>query len=145
MSQIFHSEVWIESPSLPDYEVSSFGRVRRKTYTSKMPKGGYRTYGGVPHYGQDDGKRMIFVYKQKSYKVHTLVNEAFNGPKPFKTAVTMHDDEDYHNNTPGNLKWGTQKENLNYPGFIEYCKSRVGDRSPGVKGRNKWKTVLNSG
>lgn len=125
----FLSETWVESVSLPDYDVSSLGRIRRKVYTAKMPYGGVRQYGGKANFGQDDGKRMIFVYKRKTYKVHTLVNEAFNGPKPFKEAITMHDDENYKNNEPSNLKWGTQKENLNYPGFIKYCKSRTGENS----------------
>jgi len=30
----------------------------------------------------------------------------------------MHDNEDSSDNRPINLKWGTQKANLNYPGFI---------------------------
>jgi hypothetical protein len=29
----------------------------------------------------------------------------------------MHVDEDSRNNKPTNLKWGTQKQNLNFPGF----------------------------
>lgn len=37
------------------------------------------------------------------------------------------------NNTESNLEWGTQKQNLNAPGFIEYCKSRLGKNSPSAK------------
>lgn len=47
----------------------------------------------------------------------------------------MHIDENSRNNKPANLAWGTQKENLNAPGFIEYCKGRVGENSPTTKGR----------
>lgn len=131
------TEKWRVSPSLPDYEVSSFGRVRRIPYLSPMPNGGMREYGGHAHCGQDSGEgRMIFVYKGKSYKVHQLVCEAFNGKRP-DGFVCMHLDEDYTNNKPDNLKWGTQKENLNAPGFIEYCKSRTGDNSPTTKARKK--------
>ena len=49
----------------------------------------------------------------------------------------MHLDENSKNNVPGNLKWGSQKENLNAVGFIEYCKSRTGDASPVNKGKKK--------
>lgn len=131
------TEEWRVSPSLPDYEVSSFGRVRRIKYQALMPHGGYRWYGGKAHYGQDTGEgRMIFVYKGKSYKVHQLICEAFNGPRK-EGQVCMHLDEDYTNNKPTNLQWGSQKENLNAPGFIEYCRSRTGENTPYIKGRQK--------
>jgi len=42
----------------------------------------------------------------------------------------MHIDENAANNRADNLRWGTQKENLNAPGIIEYCMDRTGDRSP---------------
>jgi HNH endonuclease len=69
------------------------------------------------------------------HKVHRLVAEAFLGPPPFDGAVVMHIDENAANNRPSNLRWGSQKENLNAAGFIEYCKSRTGVNSPIVKGR----------
>lgn len=84
-----------------------------------MPNGGVRRYEGMPTYGawEEDGRRFKMKFQGRTLKVHILVCEAFNGPKPFPKAVVMHDDEDGSNNVPGNLKWGTQKENLNYPGF----------------------------
>ena len=51
--------------------------------------------------------------------------------------VCMHDDENSQHNWASNLKWGTQKENLNYVGFIEYCKMRTGDNNPYRKGKKK--------
>lgn len=91
-----------------------------------MPYGGTRWYGGQPHYGQWDEytKRFIFRFQSRTYKVHQLICEAFNGPKPFEKAVVMHVDEDGSNNKPDNLQWGTQKENLNALGFLAYCRSR---------------------
>lgn len=117
-------EEWKGAPSLPEYEVSSFGRIRRIPYEAPMPRGGTRVYGGKAHRGQWDhkSKRRIFVFKDRTYKVHQLVCVAFNGPKPFPEAIVMHNDEDGDNNVPSNLKWGTQKENLNYPGFRDYAK-----------------------
>ncbi len=52
-------------------------------------------------------------------------------PQPF------HLDENAANNRANNLKWGTQKENLNAPGFLEYCKNRTGEQSPWTKGQKK--------
>jgi hypothetical protein len=65
---------------------------------SKHPYHMYRVIG-------DDGKRRV-VY------LHTLVISAFLGPKPFEKAVTRHLDGNAMNNTPENLCWGTQKENI---------------------------------
>lgn len=127
-------EQWRIVPSVPGLMVSSLGRYMVVPYTAPQPNGGVRQYGGTPSYGQDAGGRMILVIKGKSYKVHRLVCEAFNGaPEPGQ--VCMHLDEDHRNNRPENLKWGTQKENLNAPGFISYCKSRIGDDSPYRKGK----------
>ena len=136
-------EEWKTCPSLPEYEASSLGRIRRKVYSKSMPYGGTRTYGGKAHYGVavNKPKRMLFFFRGKNYKVHRIVCEAFHGPAPFKGAVVLHINEDGHDNRPENLKWGTQKENLNAPGFIEYCKSRVGENSPYLKGKSKRKKV----
>lgn len=100
-------------------------------YRAEMPKGGQRSYGGEPHFGvwSKADQRFIVVYKGKTYKVHRLICEAFNGPAPFEGAVAMHLDENPANNRAGNLKWGTQKENLNAPGFIDYCSHRDLDRA----------------
>lgn len=57
-------------------------------------------------------------------KVHQLVCEAFHGPKPFDGAVVIHLDENALNNRPENLKWGTQKENLNMPKHRHYLRTR---------------------
>jgi hypothetical protein len=103
-------------------------------YEQPMANGrGVRTYGGQPHYGTWDGKRFLFILKKKTRKLHRLICEAFNGPAG-EDEVCMHLDEDSSNNHPSNLCWGTQKENLNAPGFVEYCRSRTGDNSSIRKG-----------
>ena len=98
---------------------------------------GVQPYGGTPTRGQWDGSRFIYRLRGRTYKVARLVCEAFNGEPPFDAAVCMHADENSRNNTPANLKWGTQKENLNAPGFLAYCRSRTGANSPTSKARAK--------
>ena len=49
----------------------------------------------------------------------------------------MHLDENAANNRASNLRWGTQKENLNAPGFLDYCRTRTGENNLVVKGRRK--------
>lgn len=70
-----------------------------------------------------------------SKKIHRLVCEAFHGPSPFPKAVVIHLDEDALNNAAENLRWGTQKENLNMPGFRAFCQGRVGENSNWAKHR----------
>jgi hypothetical protein len=130
-------EIWRLVPSVPGLLASSRGRIMVAPYQAEMPGGGVRQYGGFARSGCWDGTRFIYVHKGKTYKVARLVCEAFHGPAPDGKPVCMHLDEDSRNNTPPNLRWGTQKENLNAPGFIEYCKGRVGENSPTIKARMK--------
>jgi hypothetical protein len=130
-------ESWVTIPSQPHLMASSDGRIMVDPYFSPLPNGGERIYGGTPTFGQWDGSRFIYVTrKNKTLKVARLVCEAFNGP-PQDKQVCMHLDENSCNNRPENLAWGTQKDNLNAPGFIAYCKSRTGKNSPAIKGRDK--------
>ena len=138
-------EIWRSVPSIPELLASSYGRIVRRPFVRPMPHGGKRIYRSSPTYGYKAkttglaGFRMIVRYfgLRKTFKVHRLVCEAFHGPQPFDGAVVMHIDDDPANNRPGNLKWATQKENLNTPQFIAYCKSRTGEDSPTAKGRRK--------
>ena len=103
-----------------------------------MPGGGFRVYGGIPTRGtwEPTRGRYTTTYKGKTYRIAPLVCEAFHGPRP-KGYVCIHIDEDAANNRPDNLRWGTQKENLNCPKFLEYCRSRKGEDSPVRKGAKR--------
>lgn len=126
-------------PSHPQFLVSSEGRYMVSPYWSDMPNGGKRSYGGEPYFGvwSKEDERFIIVYKKKTYKLHRLICEAFNGLPPDEKSVCIHIDENPANNRASNLKWGTQKENLNGANFIAYCRERVGEHSPRIKGRLK--------
>jgi hypothetical protein len=138
-------ETWKPVPSKPGVMASSWGRVLLPPRVAKMPKGGERVYTPKPIYGVKTkaGKAARHEYMGiqnrhfGNMKVHRLVCEAFHGDPPDGRGVVIHLDEDATNNRPENLKWGTQKENLNMPKFIEYCRSRTGDKNPLVKGRKK--------
>lgn len=131
-------EVWRQVPSLPRLMVSTEGKLMVIPYQGDLPNDkGLRPYGGKPTYGQWDGARYIYVEKGRTYKVARLVCEAFNGKPSKGKNVCMHLDENSRNNKPDNLAWGTQKENLNFPGFIKYCQTRTGAMNPFIKGRLK--------
>lgn len=130
-------EIWHRIPSLPDVLASTRGRVMIVPSLGTMPHGGVRHYGARARRGSWDGSRYILALPGKTYKVARLVCEAFHGAPPFPEAVCMHLDENSRNNDPTNLQWGTQKENLNAPGFLEYCRGRTGENNPLIKGRRK--------
>jgi hypothetical protein len=128
-------ELWRLVPSVPGLLASSKGRVLVVPKFGTLPNGGQRQYGGIARKGSWDGERYIFQWQGKTYKVARLVCEAFHGAAPDGMNVCMHLDENSRNNVPGNLEWGTQKQNLNAPGFIAYCESRTGENNPFIKGR----------
>lgn len=142
-------EKWRPVPSESGVLASSEGRILLPPRYAPIAQGGFRAYFPRPRYGQVSREhknakhsyRIIMVRRvtasagQSPRKVHQLVCEAFHGPKPFEKAVVIHLDENALNNRPENLKWGTQKENLNAPKFIKYCKGRTGENNPRIKGR----------
>lgn len=119
-------EIWKTVPSFPDIEASTCGRIRLKPKQGTTPTGGSRTYGGKPTFGAFEPERKMYFYKYKNRNltVSRLVCEAFNGPPPPPNHGALHENENSRDNRSSNLRWGTQKENLNYPGFLEYCRSR---------------------
>jgi hypothetical protein len=138
-------EKWLSVPSKPEIKVSSLGRVLLPARKALMPRGNIRIYSTKPIFGvktkaSKTARHQYYGISSRFFgnmKVHRLVCEAFHGPAPFDRAVVIHIDENALNNRPENLRWGTQKENLNMPGFIAYCKSRTGNENPFVKGRKK--------
>jgi len=139
------AEIWREVPSAPFFLVSSEGRIMVKPYRARMPYGGYRQYGGQPHFGvwnKQDG-RFIIMHKGKTYKIARLVCEAFHGAPPEDKPVCMHLDENAANNNESNLQWGTQKENLNMPSIKEYHTLKVGEKHP--RYGEKWPNGQNQG
>jgi HNH endonuclease len=127
------AEVWKPVPSIPGLLASSEGRVLLPPCYAPLPNGGYRLYETKPIVGAVTSAtktashtyRGLYWKKHGNIKVHQAVCEAFHGPKPFPAAVVIHLDEDAHNNRPENLKWGTQKENLNMPKFKEWLRSEA--------------------
>jgi hypothetical protein len=131
-------------PSIEGAYANELGQVKMPECEAAMPHGGVRKYKTKWIYGTRTKasksarhEYMGLLYRGRNYKIHRLVCEAFHGQQPTDKPVVIHLDEDATNNRPENLKWGTQKENLNAPGFIEYCKSRTGENNPAIKGRKK--------
>jgi len=80
--------------------------------------GGYRLHKGkVKAIYVEPGKmqyRSVSLSKNgkgKTYRIHRLVAEAFI-PNPNNYPNVLHNDNDTSNNSVSNLRWGTQKDNL---------------------------------
>jgi hypothetical protein len=139
-------ETWRLVPGVPGISASSWGNILLAGSVGAMPNGTPRAYQTKAHPGNwqistsGQGRYIVTIRgrngaKAKNHIVARLVCAAFHGPAPFPNAKCLHLDENSRNNRPDNLKWGTQKENLNHPGFLEYCRGRTGENNPYVKGR----------
>ena len=125
-------------PSIPGAVAFSDGTIKFPDGKSMMPHGVMRDYKtkrirGVLRRSAKNARHAYygtFHVKYGNLKIHRLICEAFHGAQPADRPVVLHLDENGLNNRPENLRWGTQKENLNMPGFIAYCKSRTGANSP---------------
>lgn len=102
-------EEWRSICDMPEYEVSSLGRIRRvsslinkKLYEPLTPRPG--PY-GYPNY--------LFKFGKKKWRrnIHPLVCRAFHGPKPTPKHGVAHNDGSRDNNRASNLRWVTQVEN----------------------------------
>jgi len=136
------TEEWRDVPSLSGLTASSWGRIKLPESVARMPNGGLRRYTTKPTYGvvTKASKTAQHTYlgtmnrRLGNIKVHRAVFEAFHGPPPEADSVVIHINEDAHDNRPCNLRWGTQKENLNCPGFLKYaaetCRERMRGESP---------------
>ncbi len=121
---------------------NDLGQIKFPESTLKISNGGVRRYKtrwvfGVKRKASKTARHQYYgtLHRGKNYKMHRLICEAFHGPAPDDKPIVIHINENALDNRPKNLRWGTQKENLNMPGFIEYCKSRTGENSPYIKGK----------
>ena len=78
----------------------------------------------------DAPKRKIHTWNRKTYRVHQLVCEAFHGPRPSPSHIVLHLNEEASDNRPENLRWGTRKENQNFPKVKAAFRARTGAKSP---------------
>lgn len=92
-----------------DYEVSSAGRVRRRTASYRDPAGTH-----LHPFPQATGYLTVNVGERRSLRtiaVHELVCATFHGPAAHRGMVVCHGDGTRQNNSADNLRWGTPSEN----------------------------------
>lgn len=102
------------------YEVSSFGRIRSvDRMVSRVIRGKpilVQWRGRLRRtYFDEAGRPRITLSRskadEKNYRICVLVAEAFLGPRP-DGMVVCHNDGDNQNNRPKNLRYASQRENM---------------------------------
>jgi len=97
-------EVWTDISVAPEYEISSFGRVKRK-----KPRSDGRDF--YPKISLHKSKGYYCVtLNGKSYQLHRLLADAFI-PNPENKPCVDHIDGNKQNNCLSNLRWATHAEN----------------------------------
>jgi hypothetical protein len=134
-------EEWRVIAGFPAYEVSNYGRVRRR-----LPAHSGRsvfTRRGKPQVRVGKLLKPAIVkgyYQVQLYtghgrgrlrKVHALVCEAFHGPRPTPKHEAAHDDGNKLNNYYRNLYWATRRQNS--LDQHRHGTMRVGDKVPMTK------------
>lgn len=106
------TEEWRVSGIAPDYEISSFGRVRRRF---DFPKSRYKAGETLRSFVNGGGYLALQLKidgRMRGKLVHVLVCDAFKGPKPSDKHEVAHWDGIRTNNHCKNLRWATRKENM---------------------------------
>lgn len=91
------------------YEISSLGRLRTISRNGKAIEPAVRAMG---FYASRYVQTILTKFgKTKTVNIHSMVCEAFHGPRP-AGEWARHLDGDRRNNRANNLAWGTSKENM---------------------------------
>ncbi len=112
-------EIWKAAPGCPGYDVSNLGRIRsnrgvlRPNYSQEYP---YVTIHG-------GGKR-------RTVRIHTLICEAFHGPRPTPAHEVAHEDGIPANVSSDNLRWSTRSANM--ADKNKHGTAQIGDRNGNV-------------
>lgn len=93
-------ETWVTIERHPDYQVSSWGNVRRGDRILRPGKAARYWVVSL----STDGKTI-------TARIHRLVIEAFIGVAPFDGAIAAHNDGNTANNRVINLRWASALEN----------------------------------
>jgi hypothetical protein len=134
MQQIGIKETYLPIDDYPTYEVSNFGNIKNKKTGKILSPAIIKGYELVNLY---DG-----INKPKSFKIHRLVLEAFEGKsKDANQKNVDHIDCNKTNNCLFNLRWVSQQQNT-------FNRSMNNRNTSGVKGicfdktRNKWRAQI---
>lgn len=135
MTRLTQREIWKSVVGFEGaYECSNMGRVR--SVARDVQRGGRTVrldgYELQPGSARDGYKRVVLCRDSvmKTCKVHQIVAEAFNGPRP-EGLITRHKNDDKHDNRADNLEYGTHIQNA--ADLKRNGKQLQGEQCPGAR------------
>jgi hypothetical protein len=128
-----NEEQWRTIVGAEAYAVSDHGRVKRvaagkSTASGRVLSQKSRLNDGYVPVVLSLGQRGKF----RQTLVHTLVAEAFHGPKPTPGHCVAHNDGNPANNRADNLRWATHAENMHDMSFHIHGTSTHGSKALGA-------------
>lgn len=105
------------------YEVSNVGRVRRRTAKRGTRAGRIRKPRCGKRFADYENLPLWIDGKQQNFTVHSLVAEAFIGPRPDGMDIN-HKNGDKKDNRPENLEYVTRAENIRHAFRTGLAKAR---------------------
>jgi len=126
------AEEWRQIPSFPDYLASNMGRVRR---SRPSPHKAMKADAMSPCVDSKGFYNRVCLRKDgwsKAVTVHSVVAEAFIGPKPAGLMVN-HKDGNKKNNRASNLEYVTNSENQRHAHRLGLSKPKRGDEHANAK------------
>ena len=100
----------------PDYMAGEDGRIYSRTKYAGFGRKEYVDW--YPLKGHKQREKQGYYHISLCHQnhkitrvVHRLICMAFHGLPPFKSAQVLHNNGNYEDNKPDNLRWGTQEEN----------------------------------
>lgn len=103
--------VWKTTTVNRGYEVSSDGRVRRTQKLMNLPEGGTLSLAEQPLRPYINQGYLFVNFSGRSFAIHRLVAEHFvDNPNHYNNV--HHVDGDHFNNNKDNLKWISDKEQM---------------------------------
>ena len=129
-------EIWKTIENNPNYEVSNMGNVRSVDRFVNCNGGVAFKKGKILKKYLSKRGYYVVNLSIKQYKVHRLVAEAFI-PNPDNKPQVDHINTDKTDNRVENLRWVTNKENMNNPITQQNCsKNNYWNGKVGLKHRN---------
>jgi hypothetical protein len=112
MNHDLNQEEWRPVIGEPLYLVSALGRVKKLAHRVVYKDGrSYEAPERVLGFKMRQGYLAVELQLRGRMCIHTLVAEAFIGPKPSTARTVNHKDGDKSNNRPENLEWASYAEN----------------------------------
>jgi hypothetical protein len=117
------------------YEVSNLGRVKSLTITYRNKANRVCTYVGRLLRGtvNRDGYRLVNLKPKGPKQVHSVVCEAFIGPRPSKDHEVNHKNFDRTDNRATNLEWVLHTENVRHSVNAGRMKAMNGKKASNIK------------